>query len=468
MPDMDDSKVQELSKELLNQLAVMVKTSQLHDPSNVAVKSSIEKFVALVEAAISGGPLMVELVGEYFYSNGSRIKYSMELIVNFEFLMREFKKHAMGSLAFNGPVTMDDMVQFLKVFIASGYTSDPFPELQDALRPIENIEIGVLRKVRDENTEEVDIRKTVKSTYFNAVSFTKGVLNKVRAGEKVNVKRAKRMMQSMVDMLLSEEELLLGMTAIKDYDDYTFHHSVNVSILSISLGQKLGLPKNSLVELGLVALFHDIGKTEIPSEVLNKPSSFTEDEWKIVRRHPVWGVRAILKMKGFDALSVRAAIVAYEHHIHPDSSGYPEKLYEGELDLYSRIVSIADQYDAITSARVYARTPLPTDKALSLMVERIGAQLDSRLMKFFINMVGVYPVGTALMLSTREMALVYGNNIAFPDKPKVLLITDSAGNKVTSRVVDLSEKNAAGQYKRTITKTLDPHKYKINLAEYML
>lgn len=465
---MEDSKLQDLAKDLINQLAVMVKTSQIHDPSNVAVKSSIEKVTALIEAATSSGEaIMIELVGEYFYANGVRIKYSMELIMNFEFLMREFKKHGMGSITFLSPVTADEMVRFLKVFIATGFSAEPFEEMFEGVKSMNNIEIGVLRKVRDD-MEEVDIRKTVKSTYFNAVSFTQGVMNKVRSGEKVNIKRAKRMMQSMVDMLLSEEELLLGMTAIKDYDDYTFHHSVNVSILSISLGQKLGLSKNTLVELGLVALFHDIGKTEIPSEVLNKPSSFTEEEWNLVRRHPVWGVRAILKMKGFDALSIHAAIVAYEHHIHSDSSGYPEKMYPTDLDFFSRIVSIADQYDAITSARVYARTPLPTDKALSLMMERSGAQLDQRLFKFFINMVGVYPVGTAVLLSTREMGLVYGNNMAFSDRPKVLLITDESGNKIQGRVVDLTEKDDHGSYKRTILKTLDPHKYKINLAEYLL
>ncbi len=464
---MEDRALQDLARDLINQIAVMVKTSQLHDPSNVAVKSSIEKFVALAATATAEGPFMVELVGEYFYADGTRIKYAMELIVNFDFLMREFRKHAMGSITFNGPVTADEMVVFLKAFIATGFAAEPYEELRAALEGLPNIEIGVIRKVRDEDGE-VDIRKAVKSTYFNAVTQTKGMMNKIRNGERVDVKRAKRMMQSVVDMLLSEEETLLGMTAIKDYDDYTFHHSVNVSILSVSLGQKLGLSKNALMELGLAALFHDVGKTEVPAEVLNKPTSFTEEEWDIMRRHPLWGVRAILKMKGFDSLSVRAAIVAYEHHIHLDNAGYPEKTYAEGLDLYSRIISIADQYDAVTSARVYSRTPLQPDKALSLLVERSGVQLDARLLKLFINMVGLFPVGSGVMLDTGEMALVFGNNMAFPTRPKVMIIADSKGNKVQGRMADLTEKDAAGGYKHSISSTLDPHKYKINLAEYML
>ena len=464
---MEDRALQDLSRDLINQIAVMVKTSQIHDPSNVAVKSSIEKFLSLVNAAVAEGPFMVELVGEYFYANGTRIKYAMELIVNFDFLMREFRKHAMGSIVFTGPLTADEMVVFLKAFIATGFSAEPYDELRAALVGLPNIELGVIRKVRDDEGE-VDIRKAVKSTYFTTVTQTKGMMNKIRNGERVDVKRAKRMMQSVVDMLLSEEETLLGMTAIKDYDDYTFHHSVNVSILSVSLGQKLGLSKNALMELGLAALFHDVGKTEVPQEVLNKPTSFTEEEWDIMRRHPLWGVRAILKMKGFDSLSVRAAIVAYEHHIHLDSAGYPEKTYAEGLDLYSRIISIADQYDAITSARVYSRTPLQPDKALSLLVERSGVQLDPRLLKLFINMVGLFPVGSGVMLNTGEMALVYGNNMAFPDRPKVMIISDDKGNKVRGRMADLTEKNAVGGYKYSIASTLDPHKYKINLAEYML
>jgi putative nucleotidyltransferase with HDIG domain len=267
---------------------------------------------------------------------------------------------------------------------------------------------------------------------------------------------------------MEDEEFLLGMTAIKDYDEYTYHHSVNVSILAMALGHKLGFQKKALLELGIVALFHDIGKTEVPPEVLNKPSSFTEDEWTIVRRHPFWGVRAILNIKGFDEVSIRAAIVAFEHHIHHDHTGYPKKSYPTDLDLFSRIVGLADQYDSMTSSRVYSRVPIPPDKALSVMLERSGTQLDPLLLKFFINMVGVFPVGSLVMLDTKELALVYSCNSILPDRPKVLVIMDGQGRRVEqSYMVDLSEKTD-GQYRRNIIKTIDPNKYRINLAEYML
>jgi|Deesub1362A_J573_1020465.scaffolds.fasta_scaffold00004_206 HD-GYP domain-containing protein (c-di-GMP phosphodiesterase class II) len=463
----EQPELSKVAKDIVNLLAAIVRTSQIHDPSNIAVVNSVDKFVAMINPLIAReGSITLELVGEYFYINETRIKFSMEYLLSFDTLMREFKKHKLGSITFKGAITAEDMRIFLKAFIASSFSDTPFETLSEGIEDVESLSVGVLRKIKDEAGDQ-DIRKVVRRTYFNAVSFTKGVMSKVKAGEKINVKRAKRVVESMVDLILDQEELLVGMTAIKDYDEYTYHHSVNVSVLAIALGQRLGLPKKSLLELGLVALFHDIGKTEVPIDVLNKPTAFTDEEWRIMKQHPLWGVRSILKMKGFDVVSVRAAIVAFEHHIRHDPTGYPKTMQLSELDLYSRIVSIADQYDSMTSARVYSRNPLPPDRALSIMMERAGAQLDPLLLKFFINMVGVFPVGTLVMLNTKELGLVYSSNAMLPDRPRVMVIMDSEGRRVPGYIVDLAEKKD-GKYTRTIMKTMDPNKYRINLAEYML
>jgi len=151
-----------------------------------------------------------------------------------------------------------------------------------------------------------------------------------------------------------------------------------------------------------------------------------------------------------------------------DFSGYPKVKKYTELDLYSKIVSLADQYDAMTSARVYSRIPMSPDKALSIMMERAGTQLDPVLIKFFINMVGVFPVGTLVLLDTKELGLVYESDVVFMDRPRVLIIIDNTGNRVKGPVVTLTEKDEKGKYLRSVIKTLDPNKYKINLAEYLL
>jgi HD-GYP domain-containing protein (c-di-GMP phosphodiesterase class II) len=456
------------AKDLINQISIVVRTAQIHDANNVAISSSISRLVSMINGLLEKEDIIaLELRGELFYINDYRIRYSLEYLLNFDFLVREFKKRATGKVTFRHQLRMDDIKLFTKAFITSPFSGDPFNAFQEKISGVQSIEIGRLQKVIDSD-ESVDVRKMIKKTYFNAVSHTKTIMNKLKKGEKVNIKKAKRVMESMVDHILEEEQLLLGMTAIKDYDEYTYHHSVNVSILSISLGQRLGLSRKKLTELGMVALFHDTGKIDVPNEVLNKPTNFTDEEWNIMKKHPAWGLRSILKLKKLDELTIRSAIVSFEHHMNVDRSGYPQTRQAIELDFFSRIVSLADQYDAITSSRVYSRTPLAPDKALSIMMERSGTQLDPLLFKFFINMVGIYPIGTLVILDTRELGVVTQSNQIFPARPRVLLIVDSRGRRTEGQMIDLTEKDENDRYTRSIKKTMDPNKYQINLAEFLL
>lgn len=455
------------AQDIISHFSVILRTAQIHDPENIAVTTAIERFLALINAMIESElRVTLELGGEFFHINGARIRYSIENIFNYNSLIREFKKRGIGKVIFKNIILSEDMRLFLRAIIKAGFSDTPYEKISNFMEESHNIGINRLKKIKE--GVEIDDRKIIKKTYFSAVSYTKGVMAKIRAGEKVNIKKAKRIMETMVDRLLEEEQLLLSMTAIKNYDEYTYHHSVNVSIFSIALGQRLGLSKKILAELGLVALFHDIGKIEIPEEILNKPSAFTDEEWRIVKRHPIWGLRAILKLRELDNSTMRSSIVAFEHHMNCDFSGYPKVKKYAELDLYSRIVSLADRYDAMTSSRVYSRIAMAPDKALSIMMEGTDKQLDPLLFKFFINMVGIFPVGTLVMLDTKELGLVYETEAVFADRPRILIIVDITGKRVQGSVVDLTEKDEAGKYYRTIVKTLDPNKYNINLAEYLL
>jgi HD-GYP domain-containing protein (c-di-GMP phosphodiesterase class II) len=463
----EDINLNQSITDLINQLAVVLRTSQIHDPNNVAVASAIDRLVSIVNTLIGIENIAsLEIRGEFFYFNDSRVRYSLEHLLNFDFLIREFKNRELGNIIFKYKINPEDIKVFVRTFISSSLSQRPFDIIREKMSEVKNIDVDKLKKIIEE--ESLDVRKMVKKTYFNAVSHSKGVINKLKSGEKVNIKKAKRVVESMVDHILEQEQLLLGMTAIKDYDEYTYHHSVNVSILSVALGQRLGLNRKMLTVLGMVSLFHDIGKMDIPYDVLNKPTNFTDDEWRLVRKHPVWGVMALLKLKKLDDLTIRSAIVAFEHHMNFDYSGYPKVKKTSELDLFSKIVSLADQYDAMTSARVYSRIPMSPDKALSIMMERAGSQLDPLLFKFFVNMVGVFPIGTLVMLDSKELGLVYESNKLFVTRPRVMIITDNQGKSIKGNVIDLTEKNEKEEYVRNITKTLDPNKYKINLAEYML
>lgn len=454
------------SIEIISNLSIILRTSQVHDINNTAVLNLVEKVTGLINDLLREERILqIDLVGEFFYANDTRLKYSIEHLLNFDYLSRELKKRNIGTITFKEKIEPDEMKRFVKAFVAAGFARDPLQYMLNSLKDLRTISVDKLKRVKE--GEALDMRKVVKKTYFNAVSFSKGLMNKIKSKEAVNIKKAKRIVESMVDLILEEEQLFLGMTAIKDYDEYTYHHSVNVSVLSIALGQRLGLSKKALNELGLAALFHDIGKVGVPLEILNKPSPFTEEEWLIMKKHPQWGVKALLMLKRPDPLLIRSAIVAFEHHLHYNYSGYPRVTNKAEQDLYSRIVTIADQYDAMTSSRVYARVPLPPDKALSILIERSGTQVDPLLLKFFINMVGVYPIGSLVLLNTNELGIVYQSNPLFPDRPRVRIIMDETGKR-TDFTVDLAEKDSEGRFLRTITKTLDYTKYRINLAEYLM
>jgi HD-GYP domain-containing protein (c-di-GMP phosphodiesterase class II) len=451
---------------LINQLAVVLRSAEVHHVKNIAVGKVINNFVSQVNAFIaSEGDFILELRGDFFFVSEFRIRYASEVMMNFNYLVRLFRTLEVGTIVIQSGAGVNEITRLTEALV-NAPEHDSFESVQQKISHLNSIEIHRLKQIIEEDL--LDARKMVKRSYYKAVSFTEGIMNKIQSGEKIVLKKVKRMVVSLVDQIIDHEQFLVGMTSIKNYDEYTYYHSVNVSILSVSLGQRLGLSTKQLTELGMVALFHDIGKLEIPSHILNKTTKLNEDEWQIIKKHPINGVRVLLRMKHVDFVSIRSVIVAFEHHMYYNHTGYPAVKKSFPLDLYSRIVSLADQYDAMTSARVYSRIPMSPDKALNLMLKQAGSQLDPLLLQFFINMVGVYPIGTLVVLDSKELGLVYESHPAFVKRPRIFIIADSSGNQVEAFSVDLSEKNNNDDFKRTIVKTLDAGKWGVNIAEYLL
>jgi HD-GYP domain-containing protein (c-di-GMP phosphodiesterase class II) len=456
------------AKELINSLAVILKTAQIHNIDNISVTKAIDKFLLVLNPMVSKEPLVLELVGEFFHIDGTRVRYAMEYVFNYDFLVREFKKREVGTIAFEDTLEINAVKGIINAFLSAGFSQKPFDTLNELFKDIPYVSLKKLKDVA-EDEHELDRKKIIKKTYFNTVALTQEISRKISAGKKVSLKKAKRIMETIVDKIIEEESTLIGMTTIKDYDEYTYNHSVNVSILAIALGHRLGLSKKTLADLGLSAILHDLGKIEVPKDILNKPDEFTDDDWQVVTKHPTWGACAVFKIRGVDTTSMSAFISAFEHHLHCDLSGYPKIQQKVTLDFFSRIIAIADQYDAMTSARVYSRVPISPDRTLSIMLDRSGSQLDPYLIKVFINMVGIYPLGSLVMLDTKELGLVFESNTnpVFADRPRIIVVVDEKGRK-TRNTIDLMEKDDEGNFRRSIIKTLDPYHYKINLAEFLL
>jgi HD-GYP domain-containing protein (c-di-GMP phosphodiesterase class II) len=221
----------------------------------------------------------------------------------------------------------------------------------------------------------------------------------------------------------------------------------------------------------MAALFHDIGKTRIPIEVLHKTGKLLPGELAIMRSHPILGVETVMAMKEWGELSSRMIDAAFDHHLRYDLTGYPKTTLKRKLSLFGRIIAIADFYDALVRPRGSNRFPYISEKILGIMLERSGKDFDPILVKVFINMIGVFPIGTLVLLNTDEIGIVYQiqEDTELLDRPKVILLFYSQGEYHKGEVIDLREVDeTSGEFKWSIVRTLDPNAYQINVSEFII
>jgi len=272
--------------------------------------------------------------------------------------------------------------------------------------------------------------------HHKATEIVHSMYDDVRLGKSINATGAKTIVNQMVGSIVRNPDAQVWLTHLKNKDEYTAIHSLNVCIFSIAFGRHLGLPDDALSELGLGGLLHDLGKIRVPSEVLNKPGKLTTEEFGLMKEHPVHGGNILTTTKG---LSPDVIDVALSHHERMNGTGYPHGLRSKEISYFGRIVSIVDIYDATTSNRVYHSGMHSVDAMTQLYTMRQGF-LDSQLVEQFIQCLGIYPVGSIVELYSGEIGVVIEINREHRLRPKLLLIMD--GNKQRykpPRIVDLAQ-----------------------------
>lgn len=270
-------------------------------------------------------------------------------------------------------------------------------------------------------------------------SLARRVIRDARIGGTIDTKTAREAVSDCVDHVLRNSDALMMFSNIKNKDNYTSEHSVNVSILSIVLGRSAGLQRAHLEEVGLAGLLHDVGKVLTPTEILNKPERLTDDEFLIMRMHPSQG-RDILDTT--EGLGRPIRDVAHQHHERLNGSGYPRSLRDNDLGLYTRIVAIADTYDAITSDRVYGRGR-PSLEAFQILRAASGSHYDETLVAKFLDTIGAYPPGSAVQLRNGQFAIVVRRNPTHSLRPVVLLVKDAKQRPIKPRYIDTAEAKPA-------------------------
>lgn len=258
----------------------------------------------------------------------------------------------------------------------------------------------------------------------NFIDSSKGV-------QKSDVDAIENTTQDLIGSLSSQKDILINIADIKMYDDYTFHHSLSVAIMSIAIGMELGLPNTMLNEIGLAGLLHDIGKVAIPIEIINKPGRLTSDEFNTVKMHPVHAANH-LRERNLVNDNVYNGIVG--HHEKLDGSGYPNHLKGEQIHPYSRILAVADVYDALTSNRPY-RVPSPPNEAIEFVMGGMGTHFDERVIHAFLRKVAPFPAGSKVKLSNGEIAFVMKN---YPDQPLRPLVVVEGTNTMYDLSWDMS------------------------------
>lgn len=317
-------------------------------------------------------------------------------------------------------------------------------------------------------------RRTRKAvlTYSYAMHSLHEVAERLNKNKNAGLGKSVQLVQNMVDLVMNDDNVLLDLSTIRDYDDYTFTHSINVAILSLCLGHRIGLSKVSLSRLGLSALFHDLGKIDIPKEILNKPAKLTDKEFGVIKQHSINSVRRILRLRASYDRKASIILPPFEHHLRYDLSGYPKTPRKTPISLFGRIITIADVYDAITGPRIYRKNYMSPDKALGVMLKDSGTVFDPILLKVFINMLGIYPVGTVLFFEDGRMGLVAQapDETVDPEALWVLLLEKNKdGGYRKGDYLNLGMWNPdTGTFNRRIIKTVHPADLGIQPTEFLL
>jgi len=467
-----DSFIRRAGRQLIFTAYGALRAVKLYPVENAAVQKALVELTHQTKELLgSEGELELKMSGEFIFVNQTRLRLDLDNFASFSHLLSLFRATGVGAVTIAKTIAPRDWLIFLSLLQAPGL-DEPSERLAQLLAKLESagVRAFTLAPLAEKGAAgQEKAKERAKRTYAQSVAATRELMSSVRMAGSPNIKKIKRVVQGIVDQILTEETSLIGLTTIRDYDEYTFTHSVNVCIFSVALGKRLGLNKVQLYDLGMAALFHDIGKSRVPQSVLNKTGGLTDEEWRLIAAHPWLGALALFQVRGAQELPYRSMIVAHEHHMKRDLTGYPRHIRPRQLSVFSKIVAIADGFDAATSRRSYQTTPFTPAQVMLEMRDNPRRGMDPVIVKAFINLTGVYPVGTLVVLDTFELGIVHAANPLqeMLSRPIVRVVSDAQGNVVhPGTLVDLADRAPEGVFLRTIIKTENPDRYGIRVGDY--
>jgi putative nucleotidyltransferase with HDIG domain len=439
--------------ELVRRLAAALRSAELYAAQHPLVQRSVQ---ALASASTTyfadAAQVVIGFIGDDVVVNDTRLGKRSASLTGF---VRGLRDREIEKITLHRGVTLEEFHAFLGELAVR---RAPQP-LQDRLaaKGVRRIVVGKLA-VEELEPDQVGI-EAARRVYATAVTSAETLWEQAKAGDKPDPATARRIIDSLANIVNQDRTSLMALTALKKYDNYTFTHMVNVAALAMAQARALNLEGSLLREFGFAALMHDIGKVNTPLEVLNKPGKLTDGEFKLMKQHVIDGAHILRRTPEMPAL---APIVAFEHHLKQDLSGYPENIGHRKLNLCTMIVSIADVFDALRSNRPY-REGLATARIRSIMGEQENPAFNQVLLRRFVNLLGLFPIGTIVRLNTEEVGVVTAEHPDDPFRPQVKILYDPRGSELEAPILaNTWERDSRGEFPRAVVESVDPDSVEID------
>ena len=462
--------------------AASLRTLRTYPAGNPIVRQAVEELTALVaEYVRDDGDFDCRLAGEFLFVNGTRLRLDAESWSMFDVVRATLRASGTGQLRAEHDASVAEWTTLLGFLLApEGHgPAEAHVRLQQRLGDagLESFDVAPPVQAEDDDSGGAEGASggggadDSRGSYTQGVAVLRDALRALATGEGLNVKRMKRMVQLIVDRVTRDEVRMLGLTTVRDYAEYEVTHAVNVCILAVGLGRRLGLSRLQLYDLGLAALFHDIGMGRVATRMPDSREPLSETEWAAVRTHPWQGVLVLFQMRELQEFPYRSMLVSYEHQMRDGGVGYPQPSVIEHPTLFSRIIAVADSYDAAVTTRAFRPRVLSPAEVLADMRRAARHGLDPVVIKAFSGMLGRWPVGTAVVLDTMELAIVCEANPS-PEhfsRPVVRVIANRDRElQFPGELADLTERADAGGYRRTILSPVDPVRYGIKVGDYFV
>ena len=464
---MDAVTRQRVADDFVRRFAAALRATQLYAPGHPLVQRSLDTLADAAGRFLDDEPsFAMGLLGQDLVVGDAPLPRAAE---NYAELVRRLQGLGIERIGFQRGVPADQIATLVSTLayperrpgrLAPGAEpADPLARLAT----LTHIRVGRLQVDEQVESSPSDVA-TIRRLYSDAVSMAGKLWDTAQQEGIPDPREAQMLVDSLAQAVAQNRTALMALTALKEYDNYTFTHMVNVSILTMAQARSVGIEGTLLREFGLAALMHDIGKVRTPTEILNKPDTLTDDEFAIMRMHVVDGAEILRRTPEIPTL---APVVAFEHHLRRDGTGYPFGLSRPSLNIATMLCSIADVYDAMRSQRSY-QNQLPTDRILAVLHRSDGSQFDPHLVRRFTQVMGIYPAGNLVRLNSGELAVVTQVYAADPHRPRVRVILDAQGASLPRPFdVDLWEAPPEGAGPSSVRGPVDPSEYDLDPLSYL-